>query len=354
MFIPLSKESFFIVVNYKVDKSQNASLDFTLSHLKINLCLPYILKLYQMLMDALANPSSAQQKPTTSKNLETNVTADIAIVIPPGGSTPSPTSPVPPSSQSTLKVKGKIELPEMILFAEPEKHNSKTLIMNTMLILTFESRAGVTELEIDLADLGIRLGENMNSSKRQGVPFLNPCSARVSMKQTDPAKPAQYKAMIESLYLNMTPTMYEVVMGVVNTINKTGTETVQKEVETKRLLEDSEPFVKHRINAEKYNYLNLMPRRQISELDEPTEGGLNMTGGAATPVPPSVQTVESAAKQNLVKLLETLELSIGELYITFCEETGLDLQPLAIMKLQLNGRVSNWTRNLHLKVNMDI
>jgi hypothetical protein len=66
----------------------------------------------------------------------------------------------------------------------------------------------------------------------------------------------------------------------------------------------------------------------------------------ATPAPEQVDTNKTA----IVKLLETLELSINELYITFCEETGLDLQPLAIVKLKLNGRVSNWTRNLHLKV----
>jgi hypothetical protein len=36
-------------------------------------------------------------------------------------------------------------------------------------------------------------------------------------------------------------------------------------------------------------------------------------------------------------------------FITFCEEGSFDLQPLAILKLELNGRVSNWTKNLHTK-----
>ena len=215
MFIPLSKEKYFIEVNYDVNKFQNASLDFTLSHLKINLCLPYVLKLYQIAMDAIApttnSPNdSKSQKPAKNVNQTENVE----------------TTPQPPPQANQLKVIGKIQLPEVILFAEPEKTNSKTLIMNTELNLRFESYLGVTELEINLADLGLRLGENMNSSKRKGIPFLNPCSANIYMRQTDPTKPAQYKANIDSLYLNMTPTMYEVVMGVVNTINKTGTEKV--------------------------------------------------------------------------------------------------------------------------------
>jgi hypothetical protein len=216
MFIPLSKENYFIEVNYKVDKSQNANLDFTLSHLKINLCLPYVLKLYQIAMDAIAPSKENPQTSNDSKSqkIKNAIAENTEILI------------TPPVNQSVLKVVGKIELPEVVLFAEPEKTNSKTLIMNTELNLRFESNSGVTDLEINLADLGLRLGENMNSSKRQGIPFLNPCSANIYMRQTDPSKPAQYNANIDSLYLNMTPTMYEVVMGVVNTINKTGTETV--------------------------------------------------------------------------------------------------------------------------------
>ena len=69
--------------------------------------------------------------------------------------------------------------------------------------------------------------------------------------------------------------------------------------------------------------------------------------GAAIATPRNQDTTN---KNVIAKLLETLELSINELYITFCEESGLDLQPLAILKLKLNGRVSNWTRHLHLKV----
>lgn len=247
MFIPLSKDSFFIVVDYKVDKSQHAQLDFTLSHLKINLCLPYILKLYQMLMDAISPPNSSpssqqpqQNKPTTPSGKHRESTAALEIVVvPPASSGGGGAGAGPTQAQQTLSVRGRIQLPEVVLFAEPEKLNCKTLIMNTELVLNFESRAGKTQLEIGLTDLSLRLGENMASgcelssvgaARRRGIPFLNPCSAHVSMRQEDPSKPAQYKAHIESLYLNMTPTMYEVVMGVVNTINKTGTEQVSENI----------------------------------------------------------------------------------------------------------------------------
>ena len=210
MFIPLSKDSYFILVNYRVDNLQNAFLEFYLSHLKINLCLPYILKLYQMVIEATnSSQNQSNQAPKQPQQLQENEVVQIN------------------TNQTNLTVTGKIELPEIVLFAEPEKINSKTLIMNTDLLLNFKSRGSSTELEINLADLGIRLGENMNASARQGIPFLNPCTARVTMRQVNSDLPAQYKAYIGSLNLNMTPTMYQVVMGVINTINKTGTEKVR-------------------------------------------------------------------------------------------------------------------------------
>lgn len=212
MFIPLSKDSYFILVNYRVDNLQNAFLEFYLSHLKINLCLPYILKLYQMLIEATNSSQNQSNQTPKPQQLQENEVVQINSN---------------QTNQTNLTVTGKIELPEIVLFAEPEKINSKTLIMNTDLLLNFKSRGSSTDLEINLADLGIRLGENMNASARQGIPFLNPCTARVTMTQINSDLPAQYKAYIGSLNLNMTPTMYQVVMGVINTINKTGTEKVR-------------------------------------------------------------------------------------------------------------------------------
>lgn len=142
-------------------------------------------------------------------------------------------------------------------------------------------------------------------------------------------------------------------------------------METKRLLEDAEPFVKHKIHQEQYKSLNLNKRPDSALEDETAAAatvattaatvimaetsaaityGLTVASTAATPVPPPLPPPKSA----LTKLLETLELSINQLYITFCEESGFNLQPLAIVKLELNGRVSNWTRNLHLKATLSL
>jgi hypothetical protein len=113
-------------------------------------------------------------------------------------------------------------------------------------------------------------------------------------------------------------------------------------VETKRLLEDSIPFVKHTIKQDQY--LNIRDSR-ISNEETIVSNPVNVNDNP-------VKTTNNE-KTNLNKLFETLELKINEMYITFCEETGLNLQPLAILKFQLNGRVSNWTKNLHLKVGLN-
>lgn len=144
-------------------------------------------------------------------------------------------------------------------------------------------------------------------------------------------------------------------------------------METKRLLEDAEPFVKHKLHQEQYKSLNLNKRPDSALEDETAAAaataattaatvimaetsaaityGLTVASTAATPVPPPPPPPPKSA---LTKLLETLELSINQLYITFCEESGFNLQPLAIVKLELNGRVSNWTRNLHLKATLSL
>ena len=55
MFVPRTKDSYFINLAYSVDAETNATLNFALDHIKINLCLPYILKLYSMVMEAVSS-----------------------------------------------------------------------------------------------------------------------------------------------------------------------------------------------------------------------------------------------------------------------------------------------------------
>ena len=45
-------------------------------------------------------------------------------------------------------------------------------------------------------------------------------------------------------------------------------------------------------------------------------------------------------------------LTIDDAIIIFCEEVGLDLQPLLTLNFKLGGHVSNWTRNLHMKAKL--
>ena len=43
-----------------------------------------------------------------------------------------------------------------------------------------------------------------------------------------------------------------------------------------------------------------------------------------------------------------------EAHIKFCEESSIDLQPLAIMRICMKGKVSNWTKNLHVKATLEM
>ena len=78
--------------------------------------------------------------------------------------------------------------------------------------MEFKSSIEGLDLEIRLNQLSIRLGEFRNIERR-GIPFLTPCNAVLNMNLKQGAKLAYYYAIIPSLYFNMTPTLYKVVMG---------------------------------------------------------------------------------------------------------------------------------------------
>ena len=64
------------------------------------------------------------------------------------------------------------------------------------------------------------------------------------MTQKQDVKLGYYKAEIDSLFFNMTPTLYKVVMGVINTLNKTGTEKKQIEEENKEKVNENAILLK--------------------------------------------------------------------------------------------------------------
>lgn len=129
----------------------------------------------------------------------------------------------------------------------------------------------------------------------------------------------------------MTPTLYQVVMGVINTINKSGTETKHIESVNKKLLEDSEPFVVH---YESEAQKSKKDEETIREEDE--ENQIDDISNKDVAVAITMNTSST-------KLLETLELNINEAHIKFCEESRIDLQPLAIVRLGLKGYYFNIT-----------
>jgi hypothetical protein len=373
MFAPRTEDSFFIDLEYSVDTETNAMLKFSLDHLKINLCLPYILKLYSMVMEAVGSSKENNSPDKTTANTDAAIDSALKKLNPldanrrlsifganeatnnPSFLTPPNESPSPSSSSSGLTVQGKIILPEVILFSEPEKPNSKLLMMSALLNLGYKSKDNATHMHINLEELCLRLGEFNN--QKLGIPFLNPCKATIEMTQTNPKNPAHYKASIPRLYFSITPTIYEVVMGVINTLNKSGTETKEKETEIKKLLEDAEPFVKHKIDKDKY--LLDGKSKPVIELDlddfnVTVTKPLEENNVATTTTALVIRETKEQLSSNLQKVIETLDLKIDDAVIIFCEEVGLDLQPLLTLNFELGGSVSNWTKNLHMKAKLTL
>ncbi len=185
----------------------------------------------------------------------------------------------------------------------------------------------------------MRLGE-LNNIEKKGIQFLAPCEAEIHMCQEYGRQIPYYTADFKSIYLNMTPTLYEVVMGVVNTITLSGLEKHAEQAKKQQETEESEPNTKYIMRRENFFSQYDNTDDQVVDIDE-IDAALN------------VET-DKCLDVKRTKVLEALDLDIGEFIITFCEESGLDLQPLAIVKMQLDARVSNWTRNMHCKADLTL
>jgi hypothetical protein len=130
MFVPLNSDLSLIKISYVVDANNNAHLKFGLDNMRINLCLPYILKLYQIAMSAIGDDDTKKKKETAAKQKKP-ADKHVNLVVP-----------AKSVSNSSLRVTGLIRLPMLILFAEPEKENSKVLVMQTEIKLDFMSEKG--------------------------------------------------------------------------------------------------------------------------------------------------------------------------------------------------------------------
>lgn len=123
MFVPLNTNEYFIDLTYSNRTETESFLTFNIDYLRINLCLPYVLKLYQMAMEAITPPNKQnQQTPNeASKKKSTKIDSNTA-------------SQVIPIKNLTLKANAKINLPEIILFAEPENPETMILFMNVITV----------------------------------------------------------------------------------------------------------------------------------------------------------------------------------------------------------------------------
>ena len=75
MFLPIDTNNYFIDLTYSNVTAFESVLNFNIDYLRVNLCLPYILKLYQMAMEAINSPNKQKQnKPATpvTSNTDSN------------------------------------------------------------------------------------------------------------------------------------------------------------------------------------------------------------------------------------------------------------------------------------------
>ena len=123
--MPLHTDNYFIELKYSTKSNKESFLDFTLDHLRINLCLPYVLELYKFAMEAINTSNEQTSSNTISKS---------SIEFSKKSSTVEEPITEINDEDTSLKVKAHIKLPVIVLFSEPEKTNSKILLMKVSII----------------------------------------------------------------------------------------------------------------------------------------------------------------------------------------------------------------------------
>lgn len=124
MFVPLNTNEYFIDLTYSNRTEKDSFLGFNINYLRINLCLPYVLKLYQMAIEVISPPSKQQSSASETSKKKSNKTEQF------GHNSSTNTQATKKKENLTLKANAKINLPEIILFAEPENPNTMILFMN--------------------------------------------------------------------------------------------------------------------------------------------------------------------------------------------------------------------------------
>jgi hypothetical protein len=132
--------------------------------------------------------------------------------------------------------------------------------------------------------------------------------------------------------------------------NKNELPDTEKHVEeTKKndLLKDSAPLIIRPDSKENYLIKNNDFENQV---DEELIQGSTIRESAIAPEKDVQINIETEEERN--KCTEALDLAIQELIIVFCDESAIELQPLAEIKIMLDAQVSNWTKNLHVKAGL--
>lgn len=340
MFVPL-RDCDLIYVKYRVDRSGNASLKFGMNELRVNLCLPYILKLYGMVMEALnTGPAAPDAQPQPPNNPKAKNRADNKTIKTLAPIDEIVTVDVASSPATRLEVEGDLCFPEIILFAEPEKRDSKVLLMSTKIDLRYRSLVERTELNLQLTELTMRLGE-FSKPKVKGVEFLAPCDINIDMILAKSQKIPLYKVKVKALALFLTPTLYKVVMGVVNTINMSGTE---KKIEEIKQIQNARGFIPFKV----YDVDEGRAEADAKSIDDELEAS---DAHAPAEVPSAGTVIDEDVPRHVI---EALELTVDEFIVHFCEESFMDVQMLAVLRFNINAFVANWSRNLHLKSNIKV
>jgi vacuolar protein sorting-associated protein 13A/C len=218
--IPPSRKSMplgeaMVTFEYKYSPDGNQHVNLNVDTIRINVCVPYLLMVYNFFMYAMQAPEDNHniRAPPRAKPADHDAS--------PEGMGKTIPDEVQPATPSTLTVSGRFRQPEIVLFAEPTEKNSRVLVLKTNMAFDYFSHQEREHLETNIRQLQIVSCVYGLSNKARSM-VLFPCDLEFTRARSSSSSPISMEAKISDVYLHLSSTTLHIALDVMDTIKYDG------------------------------------------------------------------------------------------------------------------------------------
>ncbi|CAH1799951.1 unnamed protein product [Owenia fusiformis] len=312
---------------YLQDPNGNMNVALNMERMRVNVCIKYFMTIIQLFTGAFedATPAPTPEPPAPIPRIRESrrLSARDSMRRSMRGS--MWVDPVQlEEKQATLRIRGEIKHPEIVLFANPSEKHSRVLVMKTNIVYDYEQIGEKMRVTGSMADLQIISGVY---GKKQEISYkvLLPCNIEVEKAFASEKSGLNIDAKLSKINLHLSVTTVNIILGVIEAINAPVQPVVEKEESTKEKTDDT-------------NLWNVVPVTQDKWLTKQD--------------PPRKASTFPSPAENLS--LETLTLSAPEVIVMYESEARNWHVPMLCLQTSLQGDLHDWSRQMWLQAELHL